>query len=266
MKGESKMKSKSLIISVVVALAGFLPQSKADLILGTADSFAVLAHSTVTSSDNTVLNGNLGLYPGTSITGFYPPGVVNGTTYAGGSVAAQAQTDALTAYNFLAGEKTGAQNLSGEDLGTLILTPGVYKFDSSAGLGVTGTLTTLTLSGSGNFVFQIGSTLTTASGSSMVLTGGARAANVYWQVGSSATLGTGTAFDGSILAHDSITLDTGADLSGRALALTGAVTLYSNDISVPTAVPEPGTLISGALLLLPFGASTLRILRRRQAA
>ena len=254
------MKGKRLILSAIVALAGFLPQSKASILLS-ADSFAVLAGSTVTGGGST-LNGDLGLYPGTSITG---SPTVTGTTYADGpgGVAAQAQADALIAYNALAGEPV-THTLTAQDLGSRSLTPGVYFFSSSAEL--TGALT---LSGNGEFVFQIGSTLTTASGSSVSLINGAQAGNVYWQVGSSATLGTTTAFIGSILADQSITLKTGASLLGRALALNAAVTLDDNVITVPTAVtavPEPGTMISGLLLLLPFGASTLRILRRRQAA
>jgi hypothetical protein len=262
MKGTLKMINKCLILSVVVALAGFLPQSKASILLS-ADNFAVLAGSTVTSTGTagTVINGNVGVYPGTAITGF-PPGIVHGTIHYTDGVAQQAQIDASSAYTTLAGE-TRTENLTGQDLGTLAnpLTQGVYYFSSSAQL--TGTLT---LSGNGIFVFQIGSTLTTASSSSIDLINGAQAANVYWQVGSSATLGTGTSFDGTILAGASITLTTGADLSGRALALNGAVTLDRNNITVPTAVPEPTTLISGALLLLPFGASTLRILRKNRVA
>ena len=224
------MKSKCLILSVVVALAGFQPQSKASLILESAGSFAVLGGSTVTSTGDTVLNGNLGVSPGTAITGF-GPGTVNGATYAGGSVAAQARSDALAAYNILAGE-TGGSDLSGSDLGTHTLTSGVYSFSSSAQL--TGILT---LSGTGDFVFQIGSTLTTAGSSSIVLIKGALAGNVFWQVGSSATLGTGTSFYGSILAGQSITFDTGASMSGSALALNGAVNMDDNSISI-TAVPE----------------------------
>jgi hypothetical protein len=247
-----KMKNKCLILSVVVALAGFLPQSKAAVILNSADSFAVLGGSTVTSTGNTILNGDLGLYPGTAITGF-SPGIVNGATYAGGSIARQAQIDAFAAYyNTLAGE-TFSQNLSGQDLGTLILTPGVYFFNSSAQL--TGTLT---LDAQGDcharFDFLIGSTLTTASSASVVLINGAQADNVFWQVGSSATLGTDTSFDGSILADQSITLDTGASMSGRALALNAAVSLDDNVITVPTTVPEPASFWLLAFFASVFGA------------
>jgi type VI secretion system secreted protein VgrG len=262
------MKSKCLILSAFVALAGFLPQSKADVLLDSAASFAVLGASTVTSTGNTILNGNLGLSPGTSITGFLSsdggPGIVNGTIQCAGAFAVQpmihninwaadqAQADALTAYGILAGELFNT-DLSGQDLGTLTLTPGVYFFSSSAQL--TGTLT-LDAQGDSNarFDFQIGSTLTTASSSSILLINGAQAGNVFWQVGSSATLGTDTSFDGSILADQSITLNTGANMDGRALALNAAVTLDDNIITVPTEVPEPGSLWLLAFCASVFGA------------
>ncbi len=166
--------------------------------------------STVTSTGETVLNGNLGLYAGTSITGFPPGTVVNGAIHDTDGVAQQAQADALTAYTSLK-NATGAVNLSGDTLGnggvTLpvpTLGPGVYSFSSSAQL--TGALT---LNGPGEYIFQIYSTLTTASASSIILENGASASDVFWQVGSSATLGTTTSFYGSILAEDSISLDTG---------------------------------------------------------
>ena len=259
------MKSKCLILSAFVALAGFLPQSKAD-VLGSADSFAVLGGSTVGNTGNTVLNGNLGVSPGSTITGFTfsttpGSGIVNGATYAGGSVAAQAQADALTAYNALAGE-TVSQNgaLTGQDLGGMTLTPGVYFFSAVAQL--TGILT-LDAQGDSNarFDFQIGSTLTTASSSSIVLTNGAQADNVFWQVGSSATLGADTSFDGSILADQSFTVNAGASMFGRALAMNAAVTLDDNVITVP----EPGSFWLLAFCASVFGAWQWLAVWRRKA-
>lgn len=152
--------------------------------------------------------------------------------------------------------------MTGQDLGGLTLGPGVYYFSSSAAL--TGTLN---LSGNANerFDFLIGSTLTTASSSAILLMNGAQAGNVFWQVGSSATLGTDTSFAGSILAQVSITLNTGTSLSGRALALTGAVSLDDNVITVPTAVPEPSALWSGAFCASVFGVWQWVAVWRRKA-
>jgi ethanolamine utilization microcompartment shell protein EutS len=197
--------------------------------LGTATGFAVLGGSTVTNTGSTVVTGDLGVSPGTAITGF-PPGFVIGTIHAADAVALQAQSDVTTAYNALAGLACNT-NLTGQDLGGLTLTPGVYCFSSSAQL--TGTLT---LNAQGNsaavFVFQIGSTLTTASNSSVLMTNGGSSCNVFWQVGSSATLGTDTIFfSGNILALTSITLNTRARISGRALARNGAVTMDTNIVS-----------------------------------
>lgn len=201
--------------------------------LGTAQSFAVLGASTVTNTGPSVLTGDLGLSPGTAITGF-PLGTRTGTTHAADAVALQAQNDVTTQYNALVAA-TCTQDLTGQDLGGQTLTAGVYCFSSSAQL--TGTLT---LNAEGNagavFIFKMGSTLTTASASSVVLTNGGSLSNVFWQVGSSATLGTGTSFGGNILALASITMTTGASLTGRALALTAAVTLDTNNISVPPAI------------------------------
>jgi type VI secretion system secreted protein VgrG len=154
--------------------------------------------------------------------------------------------------------------LTGQDLGGLTLTPGVYFFSSSAAL--TGTLK---LDGDGRFDFLIGSTLTTAAGapsnpgSSVVLEDGAQACHVFWQVGSSATIGTYCDFVGTILADTSITLDTGASLSGRALALNGAVTLDDNLITVPICVPESATFWSGAFCASIFGWQWLALWRRK---
>ena len=196
--------------------------------LGVAASFAALAGTTVTNSGATNVNGDVGVSPGTAITGL-TPGMVVGTIHAGDSVAAQAHTDTVAAYNDLAGQACDTI-LTGQDLGGLILTPGVYCFASSAQL--TGILT-LNALGDPNavFVFQIGSTLTTASNSSVLLINSGNSCNVFFQVGSSATLGTDTAFQGNILALASITLTTRAGLQGRALAIDGGVTLDTNAIT-----------------------------------
>jgi len=241
------MKSKHLILSAVVALAGFLPQSKASLNLGSADSFAVLAGSTVTVTGTgaTVLYGDLGVFPGTSITG---APIVNGMTYSGGSsIAEQAQSDALAAYTSLATEgNTGDLSVTG--LSEKTLTPGVWKFTDGALLDGKLTLNALGDSNA-RFDFQITGALTTGSGSSVLLENGAQWANVFWQVGSSATLGPGTSFNGSILADQSIALGTGANMFGRALALNAAVTLDNNNI---TAVPEPNAYLAGFCTIAVF--------------
>ncbi|MGD0232081.1 MAG: ice-binding family protein, partial [Syntrophorhabdales bacterium] len=176
--------------------------------LGTAQSFAILAGSTVTNTGPTAVVGNLGVSSGTAVTGF-PPGIVTGgTIHAADAVALQAQGDTTTAYNDLAGQACNF-DLTGQDLGGKTLVPGVYCFSSSAQL--TGALT-LDAGGdpSAVWVFKIGSTLTTASGSSVLLINSAQQCNVFWQVGSSATIGTSSTFVGDILALTSITLTTDA--------------------------------------------------------
>lgn len=256
------MRGKMQRLLAITALAASPLQAGAAIILGTAGDFAVLAGSTVTNTGPSVIDGgHVGVSPGAAITGF-PPGIVVApfTLHAGDAVALQAQTDLTAAYNQAAG-LAPTQDLTGQDLGGLTLLPGVYSFSSSAQL--TGTLT---LDAQGDpdaeIVFQIGSTLTTASGSSVVTIndgGGMPGCNVFFQVGSSATLGTDTAFQGHILALTSITLNTGADIQfGSALARNGAVTLDSNTITncvSPAAIPEPATttlaVVGGALLGLP---------------
>ena len=212
-------------------------------VLGSAYFFGVLAGSAVTNTGPTVITGDLGVYPGTSITGF-PPGIVNGTIHNADAVAQQAQVDALTAYNYFAGLPFN-QNLSGQDLGGMTLTPGVYFYSSSAQL--TGTLT-LDFQGMNNadIIFQIGSALTTASSSAVMAINLGTNDNVFWQIGSSATLGTTTDFQGTIIADQSITLDHGATINcGRAIALNGAVTMDDNTINNCAgtgSTPEPGTI------------------------
>ena len=211
-------------------------------ILGTAQSFAVLGASTVTDTGPTTITGNLGVYAGSSITGLGSI-TITGTVHQTDAVAQQAQADNTTAYNGLA-NMPFSTNLTGDDLGGLTLVPGVYHFDSAAQL--TGTLT-LNAQGNNNafWVFQIGSALTTASGASVQVinfgSNGGSDDGVFWQVGSSATLGTGTAFEGNILALASITLNTTATvLNGRALAQTGAVTMDTNVISNVCPIGGPG--------------------------
>ena len=197
--------------------------------LGTAANFAVLAGATVTSTGLTVITGDLGLSPGTAVTGI-PPGIVNGALHTGDATAAIAKTDLSTAIN-TANALTLPILLAG-DLGGRTLVPGLYKSTSS--LAVTGALT-LDAQGDPNavWVFQIASTLTTLTGSQIILTGGAQASNIFWVVGSSATLGTTSVFKGTIMAYASITITTGATVDGRALAEVGAVTLDSNIITKP---------------------------------
>jgi hypothetical protein len=202
--------------------------------LGTAQSYAVLGASTVTNTGPSVITGNLGLNPGTSVVGF-PPGTVDGgQIYVADAQAAQAQADATTANGELAGQNCTNSYSVPTDLGGMTLVPGVYCFPSTSA-AITGTLT---LDFENNpdsvFIFQVGSTLTTASNASVALINGPQRCGVFWQVGSSATLGTGTNFIGTVIALASITLDTNATMSGRALALTGAVTLDSNTVSVPS--------------------------------
>jgi hypothetical protein len=217
--------------------------------LGSAASFAVLGGQTVTNTGPTVVTGDLGVSPGTAITGF-PPGVVSGTIHAGDAVASQAQAAVVSAYNELAG-RTCTANVSG-DLSGLTLTPGVYCASSS--LGLSGTLT-LDAQGNPNavFIFKIGSTLTTASGSNVNLINNAAPCNVFWQVGSSATLGTNSDFAGSILALTSITATTGASIAGRVLARNGSVTLDTSEVTMSCVQAVVCPTLTLSPLVLPGG-------------
>ena len=204
--------------------------------LGAAASFGVLGGSTVTNTGPTVINGDLGLSPGSAVTGF-PPGVVvsPGIMHVSDALALQAQNDIIIAYNALTSQACNV-NLTGQDLGGLTLTPNVYCFDTSAQL--TGALT-LDVQGDPNavFIFQMGSTLTTAPGSSVVFINGGPSCNVFWQVGSSATFNTTTVFAGNVIVLTSITVNTAASVIGRVLARNGAVTLDSNTIARCAAAP-----------------------------
>ena len=235
----------------VPLLNTFTTSAQSGVPRGTTTTFAILAGQAVTSTGLSVVNGDVGISPGTAITGF-PPGIITGAQQLGNPVAAQALADARVEYNYLAGLPCDT-NLSGVDLGGRTLTPGVYCFDSSAQL--TGTLI-LDAQGSCDslFVFQTGSTLTTAVASEIIVINNPCAANcrgggnVFFQVGSSATIGTGSQFVGNIVANTSVTLNFNASVSGSVFGLIGAVTLDSNQISAcganvppptPTPTPDP---------------------------
>lgn len=217
--------------------------------LGTAADFSVLAGSTVTNTGDTFMEQSLGVHPGSAATGF-PPGEVGGAIHLADAVAEQAKLDLTTAYNDAAG-RTPFVSLAAE-LGGETLTPGIYRI---AAAQLTGQLTLdLQEDPEAVFIFQIDSTLITASDSSVIFINGSSPCNVYWKVGSSATLGTGTAFIGNIMASTSVTMNTGATLEGRALAQTAAVTLDTNTITEPdcatdvpptTDVPTDGPTTDG---------------------
>jgi hypothetical protein len=227
---KTKYSSGLASLGAAMLLFASIPAA-AQISLGTAQSFGVLGGSTVTNTGMTTVNGNVGVSPGSAVTGFPPGVVVGGAMHSNDAVAIQAQNDLTTAYNNIAATPCTV-DLTGQNLGGLTLPPGVYCFSSSA--QITGALTLDAALGNPNalFLFKIGSTLTTASGSSVtVINGGGSCNRVFWQVGSSATIGTGSSFAGDILALTSITLTTGANTAGRALARNGAVTLDTNNVN-----------------------------------
>ena len=219
----------------VIGIAGGIYQAAVSVLgvnLNCAANFAILAGSTVTSTGPTNITGDVGISPGTAITGF-PPGNINGNLHAGDQVAAQAKSDLTDGFN-AAMTYAGAPVSVAGNLGGQTLAPGLYKSTSS--LAISSGDLTLDAGGNPNavFVFQMASTLTVTTGRAVILSGGAKANNIYWSVGSSATLGTNSVFYGNLLVSQSITLSTGATLGGRALTQAGAVTLDGNTVVAPS--------------------------------
>ena len=220
---------------LALTLGGSAGAAATPVLLGAADSFSVLAGAGVTNTGPTTLGGDIGSFATTSITGASTLTVL-GVNHGGDAVTQQAKLDLSNAETTAAGQ--GPTSPIVADLGGQTLAPGVYN--SASSIALTGTVT-LDAAGDPNaaFVFQAGSTLTTASTSQVNLINGARACNVFWQVGSSATLGTGSNFRGTILASASVTVTTGVTIVGRVLASTGAVTLDTDTISAPSCAPLP---------------------------
>jgi len=251
----NKTKTKTVnvcgsIISLAVAVV-FLCQeataAQAPIALGSDAACAVLAATTVTTIPTTTVHGDLGVSPGTTLTG---SPIVNGTMHLGDPTAAQGQLDLTSAYNDAAGRTLGAVTVAG-NLGGQTLAPGLYK--SASSLEITSGDLTLDAQGdpSGVWIFQMGTTLITTVSRQVILSGGAQAANVFWQVGSSATIGGSSVFKGTIMADQSITMDTGATLEGRALARNGAVALDGNTVTIPTATSST-VLQSAAIVTGPY--------------
>ena len=252
---------------IVALLVGSALCLSAQIALGpTVSTFAVLGGSAVTNTGATLIGGNLGVSPSAAITGF-PPGLVNGSVHSADATAGTAQGELTTAYNTVAGQFCPPGNvLTGIDLGGLTLTPGVYCFATSAQL--TGTLA-LNAQGNqnGQFVFQIGTALTTATTSAVVLINLAQASNVFWQTGTSVTFGATSSLAGNFLALASISFDNGTSLQGRALAINGAVTLIGDSIFI-SGVSLPGgpaiTPVPSSLILVTIGLACAGIYQARQ--
>jgi hypothetical protein len=252
-----------VFIALLLTMGAFKPAfAQTDPTLASAQNFAVLGYSTVTNTGSTVITGDLGVSPGSAVTGF-PPGIVTGGSIHKADVAAgQARVDATAAYLDLKGQACNTTYSVPTDLGGKRLTPGVYCFASSA--AITGTLT-LDAGGdaSAAFIFHIGSSLVTATDASVVLVNQAQRCEVFWQAGSSATLGTGTKLVGTVIALESVTLNTSASLSGRAIALNGAVTLDTNTVAVTSCAATVNAPVIGKSFNTPSitagGNSTLTL-------
>jgi Ice-binding-like len=242
------------LVALVILLWPATAFAATDPGLRTAGNFAVLSGTpNITNTGPTWISGQVGISPGCAVTGF-PPGV-SGVQHKCDAVALQAKTDLTAAYTRAANAPCpGTNNFTGVNLGGKKLVPGVYCQTTAPTL--TGTLT---LNGSGVYIFQIGSTLITATGARVVLIGGAQPCNIFWQVASSATLHVNTAFVGNIMAVTSIAMQTGATLEGRALARNGAVTLDTNRIIQPggcgVAAPPLGSPPVGNILPASLGFS-----------
>jgi hypothetical protein len=255
---------KTFTIFLLLAACCF---AQAPVPLGSAGNFAILAASAITNTGPSLITGNVGVSadPVSSITGFPPGTVVPPATIQGDDSTTGAAQIALAAAYTNAMTQPSTANLTGQNLGGLTLVPGVYTFDSSAQL--TGMLI---LSGSGYYVFQIGSTLITASNASVLAIHGADAADVFWQVGSSATLGTGTSFVGNILAEASITLNTGATVAGSLLARTAAVTLDANTVTFAAGITPggfggpPATPAPSSWILVVIGLACVMLYQTRE--
>lgn len=206
--------------------------NQSSVTLGAASTFAVLAGSTVTNTGPTSVSGDLGVSAGTAVTGFAPGVVSNGNIHSADTLAGQAQSALTIAYNDLAGRSTAPVSVAG-NLGGMTLAPGLYK--STSGIEISSGDLTFDAKGDANavFIIQIASTLNVSAGRQVRLIDGAKAANIYWQVGTSANLGSSSIFKGTILADQSISLQTSASVEGRLLARIGAVTMQSNTIVVP---------------------------------
>ena len=248
----------SLAMCSLPALAQTIP-------LGTATGFGVIAAQAITSTGATIISGDLGITPNnaSSVSGFSfstPPGtgIVTGTPHFADAVALTAKNDALAAYN-TAASRPCTTTISG-DLGGRTLTPGVYC--SASSMGLTGTLT-LDSQGDGNavFIFQMGSALTTASASQVRMINGGQSCNIFWQIGSSATMGTGSNFLGNVLASSSVTMTTGTNSTGRLIALNGAVTLDGSTVTVCALAPGNASLTKsfGPTSINPGGSSRLTV-------
>lgn len=243
----SKKKITAVILSLVVLATGCKKEEtpatgtneipiqstvQASIPLLGLSNFTVIAGASVTNTGGTVITGDLGLSPGTSIGGF-PPGILNGTLHINTAIANQAKLDLVTAFNDAAARTAGDMVTLSGNIGGLTLTPGLYK--STSTLAISSGDVTFDALGNADavFIIQIASTFTTTPGRKVILAGGAQAKNIYWQVASSATFGTTTVMKGTVMAQESITFDTGATLQGRALARTGSVTMDANTMVLP---------------------------------